>query len=188
MTRDEAEQLNAQIIRYIEECSCSMEIGTDLAINVMDYYLEVIPEMPKKEIVFLGKNARTIKPGNIKIDLKGLIIAAIELAASIGIPNTLFELIQLGLQSCIFVFKVIDIEIGKEEAELVYVLYEIGAYQKRVEEPRIKAELLEMMKSSRIENFDMDKYDMLVNNLLKIQVIDMENNRIMLKEKVWGNK
>lgn len=186
MTRNEAEQLNAQIIEYLGEYSQILGIESDFAFNVVDDYLEVIPETQKKDIVFLGKSARSIKPGNIKIDLKGLIMAAIELTSSIGVPDNLFELIQVVLQGCIFIFKVTEVKLGKEEAEVVYVLHELGAYCNEVEESRIKEELRRMLKIGRIENFDLDRFDERVNNLLKIHVIDMTDGRIMLKEHVWG--
>lgn len=188
MTRNEAERLNAQIIEYLAGYSQTLGVEKDFAVNMVDSHLEVIPETQKRDIVFLGKNARSIKPGNIKLDLKGLIMAAIELTSSIGVPDTLFESIQLVLQGCIFIFKVTEVKLGKEEAEIVYVLHELGAYCNEVEESRIKEELRRMMEIGRIENFDLGRFDMLVNNLLKIRVIDVTDGRILLKEYVWGKR
>lgn len=188
MTRNEAERLNAQIIEYLAEYSQTLGIEKDFAVNTVDSYLEVIPETQKRDIVFLGKNARSIKPGNVKLDLKGLIMAAIELASSIGVPDNLFELIQLVLQGCIFIFKVTEVKLGKEEAEIVYVLHELGAYCNEVEESRVKEELRRMMEICRIESFDLGRFDTLVNNLLKIRVIDVTDGRIILKEYVWGKQ
>lgn len=188
MTTDEAKFLNTQIIEYLRQYSQTLEIKQDFAFNILDKYLEVIPEIQKRDIVFLGKNAKSIKPGNIRIDLKGLLIEAVTFAASVGIPDTLFEMIQLALQGCIFIFKVSEIKLGKEEAEVVYVLHEMGAYHRKIEELKVKEEISQMMKNGRIKEFNLERFEERINNLLKIHVIDMSDGKIELKEYVWGKR
>lgn len=188
LTKDEAERLNTQIIEYLGEYSQAFGIKKDFALSILDNHIEIIPEMQKRDIIFLGKNAKSIKPGNIKIDLKGLVMAAVEFASSVGVPDTLFEFIQLVLQGCIFIFKVTQVKLGKEEAEVVYVLHEIGAYRNEVEESRVKEELCKMIKNGKIKEFSLNRFDELINNLLKIHVISLNDGKIELKEYVWGKQ
>ncbi len=77
---------------------------------------------------------------------------------------------------------------GKEEAEVVYVLHEIGAYRNEVEESRVKEELCKMIKNGKIKEFSLNRFDELINNLLKIHVISLNDGKIELKEYVWGKQ
>ena len=65
--------------------------GSDLA----DRYITVIPDDERKGMVFLGEEAASYKLGNVRLDLKKAIVAALELAASVSLPESFFNYLQL---------------------------------------------------------------------------------------------
>lgn len=95
MTRQDAIEydnwLKSGLMQEAEVLGLGEKAGSDLA----DRYITVIPDDERKGMVFLGEEAVSYKLGNVRLDLKKAIVAALELAASVSLPESFFNYLQL---------------------------------------------------------------------------------------------
>ena len=95
MTRQDAIEydnwLKSGLMQEAEVLGLGEKAGSDLA----DRYITVIPDDERKGMVFLGEEAASYKLGNVRLDLKKAIVAALELAASVSLPESFFPYLQL---------------------------------------------------------------------------------------------
>lgn len=83
--------LKSGLMQEAEVLGLGEKAGSDLA----DRYITVIPDDERKGMVFLGEEAASYKLGNVRLDLKKAIVAALELAASVSLPESFFNYLQL---------------------------------------------------------------------------------------------
>ena len=83
--------LKSGLMQEAEVLGLGEKAGSDLA----DRYITVIPDDERKGMVFLGEEAASYKLGNVRMDLKKAIVAALELAASVSLPESFFNYLQL---------------------------------------------------------------------------------------------
>ena len=184
MNREEAERLDRETKEYLSGMSQELKVNEVFGTEIMDRYLEIIPEVRRKDMIFLGTNSFSLKPGNIKLDLKNLISAGIELAVSVSMPESIFNYIQLALLALIFVGKVGIKELDSNCAVVVYALNQLNAYDVYVEEEKVIEKVKSICKEKG-NNGSMD-FPEIINQLLKLQAVRMENEKIALNETVWG--
>ena len=95
MTRQDAIEydnwLKSGLMQEAEVLGLGEKAGSDLA----DRYITVIPDDERKGMVFLGEEAASYKLGNVRLDLKKAIVTALELAASVSLPESFFNYLQL---------------------------------------------------------------------------------------------
>lgn len=95
MTRQDAIEydnwLKSGLMQEAEVLGLGEKAWSDLA----DRYITVIPDDERKGMVFLGEEAASYKLGNVRLDLKKAIVAALELAASVSLPESFFNYLQL---------------------------------------------------------------------------------------------
>ena len=95
MTRQDAIEydnwLKSGLMQEAEVLGLGEKAGSDLA----DRYITVIPDDERKGMVFLGEEAVSYKLGNVRLDLKKAIVTALELAASVSLPESFFNYLQL---------------------------------------------------------------------------------------------
>lgn len=155
-------------------------------VTAMDNYLEIIPDDSKKEMIFLGKESSSYKMGNIRLDLKSVLVALVDFVASLNKPETLFEYVQLVIISILCVGAVTKKELDYNCAVIVYLLHKRNAYESGITVNQVKAEINKMREDYQFEDFDMEKLEKDIRNLLKWNVIRMEEEKIYLNERVWG--
>ena len=64
--------LDQRVNKYLLEMAKEMNVEKSFAELIIGQYLEIIPENEKKDIIFLGTDSFSIKPGNIKLDIPEL--------------------------------------------------------------------------------------------------------------------
>ena len=120
MTRQDAIEydnwLKSGLMQEAEVLGLGEKAGSDLA----DRYITVIPDDERKGMVFLGEEAASYKLGNVRLDLKKAIVAALELAASVSLPESFFNYLQLLIVGAFFIQKSTKQEIGK--TKLIYCI------------------------------------------------------------------
>ena len=120
MTRQDAIEydnwLKSGLMQEAEVLGLGEKSGGDLA----DRYITVIPDDERKGMVFLGEEAVSYKLGNVRLDLKKAIVAALELAASVSLPESFFNYLQLLIVGAFFIQKSTKQEIGK--TKLIYCI------------------------------------------------------------------
>ena len=99
MTRQDAIEydnwLKSGLMQEAEVLGLGEKAGSDLA----DRYITVIPDDERKGMVFLGEEAASYKLGNVRLDLKKAIVAALELAASVSLPESFFNYLSINLRN-----------------------------------------------------------------------------------------
>ena len=184
MNREEAERLDRETREYLREMSQELNVDDAFGVEIMEQYLEIIPEVHRKDMIFLGTNSFSLKPGIIKLDLKKLISAGIELVVSVSMPESIFNYIQLALNAFLFAGKVGVRKLDENSATVVYVLDQMKAYDHYVEEERVIERARNVLKEKGKE--EILDYSEIINQLLNMQAIRMEDGCISLNEVVWG--
>ena len=184
MNRKEAELLDRRTGEYLFQTAKAFHMDESFAASIMEQHLEIIPESDKKEIVFLGTDSFSVKPGNIKLDMKKLLAACAELFVSVNAPENIFNYIQLALMAFMFAAKTTVKTLNSDCAVIIYTLAQLGACESYVAEKRLEEAALRTCTETGRPPIS-DFRDSL-NQLLELQVIKMEDGKVSLQETVWG--
>lgn len=184
MDRGEAEAWNQKTRDYLIKMSQELDIQEIFVSWIMERNLEIIPEISKKNMILLGTDSFSLKTGNIKLDMKCLMMAGAELFASVSVPENVFNYIQLALLAFMFAAKVAIKKLNKDCSVVVYALDQLNAYDFYVDEERLKMEADETCEEKGREAIsDLTEA---INQLLEMHVIRMRDGKIALNESVWG--
>ena len=168
MTRQDAIEydnwLKSGLMQEAEVLGLGEKAGSDLA----DRYITVIPDDERKGMVFLGEEAASYKLGNVRLDLKKAIVAALELAASFFIQKSTKQ------------------EIGKNEAYILYFLHQKNCYERGIDEEDFQDEFKIWCEEKMESCPDGVKCKKALRTLRKYKVIDIEDGKIYLRERVIG--
>lgn len=187
MDRKQATELDNRIRKYLQEYSIQNELNPEFVNTIVDRHLEIIPDTAKRDLIFLDEKSASYKLGNIKLDIRSGLIAVAEFIASLSRPNSIFEYVQLILISALFVGMISEKELDHNSAIAVYVLHQQNAYKKGITLGQLKNEIERISDGYFLEDFEIKKLDKVISNLLKWKIIDIEEEKLYLKEIVWGN-
>ena len=118
--------------------------------------------------------------------MKNAILAGLEFAASINRPEGVFNYVQLLIVSILFIRNVARRELNGVEAQIVYFLHINDAYESGIREEKFVSDMQEWYKQRENGNLEKEKIEENINFLYKMKVVDIINEVIYLKEKVWG--
>lgn len=186
MNRKEAMEYNDSLKKKLEQAALEYGLEESAGAYIVDNYITVLPEDARKGMIFLGEDSASYKAGNIKMDLKKAVIAALEFAASISKPESVFNYIQLIIVSAFFIGKSVKRKLGRLEAYVVYLLHKKGAYDTGVEEERFIVEMQEWYQQKEGKTVGREDVVDAINDLYGIKAADFNNGNIYLREHVWG--
>lgn len=186
MTRQEAIEYNNVLKKELKQAALQYDLVESFGIYIVDHCITVLPEDARKGMIFLGKDAVSYKVGNVKLDLKNALIAGLELVASVNMPESIFNYIQLLIVSAFFIEKVMKHNLSKLEAYIVYWLHMKSAYNAGIEEGKFICELQEWYQGKEGKKLSREDVTDTISRLCDIKIVDFENGNIYLKEKVWG--
>lgn len=184
MDRGEAEAWNQKTRDYLTKVSQELDIQEIFVAHIMERNLEIFPEISKKNMILLGADSFSLKPGNVKLDIKCLMMAGVEFFVSVGVPENVFNYIQLALLAFMFAAKIAIKKLNKDCSMVVYALNQLNAYDFYVDEERLKKEADKICKERGRE--DIADLTEVINQLLEMHVIRMRDGQIALNESVWG--
>lgn len=185
MNRKEALAYNEYLKNELDKIG--VECGNDENVGnyVVDHYIEIFPEDPRKGIIFLGDRTVSCKPGNIKVNLKKSLSEGIEFLISLNKPESTFNYIQLILNTIIFIGKITTVEISEIEVYVVQVLYSLGKYDVRIEEEKLISKVIEVYKDREGGILEKRKVLEAIDNLCKMKTLEMEDGSVYLNETIW---
>ena len=187
MTRQDAIEydnwLKSGLMQEAEVLGLGEKSGGDLA----DRYITVIPDDERKGMVFLGEEAVSYKLGNVRLDLKKAIVAALELAASVSLPESFFNYLQLLIVGAFFIQKSTKQEVEKEEAYILYFLHQQDCYKIGIKENDFEHRFKLWCQDRQLEYPGEAKCEKAIKNLYNSKTIDIEEEAIYLKEQVIGH-
>lgn len=186
MNRTEARQLDSQIRECLENFSKEQGLNLEFGKLIMDNYLEIIPDDSKREMIFLGKESVSHKMGNIRLDFKSVLIALAEFVSSLNKPEAFLEYVQLVIISILCVGAITKKELDYNCAVIVYLLHKRNAYEIGFTVNQVKTEINKMRDDYQFEDFNIERLEKNIENLLKWNVIRMEEEKLYLNERVWG--
>ena len=123
MTRQQAMEYDDKLSKKLQDYASDCGEDKMAAKNIVDSYIEFLPENDIKNMVFLGNDPVSYKLGNVRIDLKKAILAGVELAASVSRPESIFNYIQMLIVSVLFIRSVTRLELNGIEVYIVYLLH-----------------------------------------------------------------
>lgn len=186
MNRTTAIRLDSEIRECLENFSIERKLNPEFGKLIMENYLEIIPDDSKKGMVFLGEKSSSYKIGNIRLDLKRVLIVLADFVASLNKPETFFEYLQLVIISNFCVGAVTKKELDYNCSVIVYLLHKLNAYEIGFTVEQLKSEINKLRANNKFERFDIEKLEENITNLLKWNVIRIEEEKIYLNESVWG--
>lgn len=186
MNRAEARQKDCEIREYLKTYCISHELSPEFSERIMDKYLEIIPDNAKRDMIFLGKESVSYKPGNIRLDFRSVVAAAVEFVVSINKPESIFEYIQLGIISVCCIETITKKELNHNEAVVVYVLHKRDAYMRGMTQEQLLKEIRELVDAYKIKMFEFEEVDEILDDLLSWNVLYMKEEKLYLNEQVWG--
>lgn len=186
MTRQEAidydNELKNKMMLAAENLGLDKKTGAD----IVNDYIIVIPDDERKGMIFLGNDAASYKFGNIRLDLKKAIAAGLELAASVNLPESFFNYLQMLIIGAFFIQKSTKQEIGKLEAYIVYRLHIRNAYEIGIQEETFLEDFKKWYQERQEKSLDATDIALLVKRLYQMKVLDIDDGKIYLKERVIG--
>ena len=133
MTRQQAIAYDEKLIRELQGYASDHGETETVAKGIVADFVEFLPDNDIKGMVFLVNDPVSYKLGNAMIDLRKAILAAVEFAASVSRPESLFNYIQMLIISVLFIRSLTRQELNGLEAYTVYLLHMKGAYQYGIE-------------------------------------------------------
>ena len=95
MTRQQAVEYDSKLSKELQGYASDSGEDKTVATNIVDNFIEFIPENDMKGMIFLRNDPASYKLGNVRLDLKKAILAGLELAASASRPESIFNYIQM---------------------------------------------------------------------------------------------
>ena len=91
MTQHEAEEYNHLLINEVIKEAETLGIEGKAGGEFIDRNILVIPDDPRKGMIFLGEESASYKLGNVRLNIKSAIMAALELVTSVNLPESFFN-------------------------------------------------------------------------------------------------
>jgi hypothetical protein len=186
MNRQKAMEYDENLGRELQDFADNCGENEETAKNIIDHFIEFIPDDDIKGMVFLNDDPVSYKLGNVRLDLRKAILAGLELAASVSRPESIFNYIQLLIVSALFIRNAARQELTGIEAYAVYLLHRKDAYQSGIDEEQFILDLQEWYTQQKGIKLERDQIVESINHLYEMKVADFENGKIYLKEKIWG--
>lgn len=80
MNVEEAVKFRKELEKYMEEQAATLGFDKKIGSDLVEYYIEIYPDKePMMELIDLNqKGSFSVKPGNIQVNQKALLLAAVE--------------------------------------------------------------------------------------------------------------
>lgn len=178
------EYLKNELDKTCVKCGNSENLGSYL----VDHYIEIFPEDPRKGIIFLGERTVSCKLGNIRVNLKKALNEGIEFLLSVSKPENTFNYVQLIVNAIIFIGKITTVYISGIEVYVVWTLHSLDGYGVGIEEEKLINKVIEMYKERVGRILEKEEIREAIGNLCKMNVLEIKEGSVYLKETIWLKK
>ena len=192
MTKQEALEFENQLKAYIAQEATELNIPADSLVDMIDQNVEIYPDKISSMGMFdLGEDSKSIRPGNIRFNLKDFLIAGAALGSSVAYPNTWWGYIALGLTCLVFANDTVGSAIQKiteHEAYIVAYLHTHNMYDHGVAESDFSNQFKIWYRAETGEEITDQRIQKALKKLFNMKSIAIINGEICLMEKVWRNE
>ena len=186
MTRQQAVEYDNKLSKELQDYASDCGEDKIVAMNIVENFIEFLPEDDMKGMIFLRNDPVSYKLGNARLDLKKALLAGLELTAAVSRPESIFNYIQMLIVSVLFIRNATSQELDGIGVYIIYLLHIKGAYQSDIEEEQFIHDLQEWYMQRENTTLERGKIVGAINHLYEMKAVDFENGKIRLKEKVWG--
>ena len=190
MNVEEAGKFRKELEKYMEEQAAAMGFDKKAGSDLVERYIEIYPDKGSMmELVELNqKGSFSVKPGNILVNQKAFLLAAVEWALSFGLPDSLLNYIQLYLLSVVAIYKSLKVDLDENESYIVLYLHKNQMYEQGEDEETFLKNFKVWYRNQTGDELSDIRLNRAVDNLLKIKTIVIEEGKVRLQERVWHNK
>ena len=190
MNVEEAVKFRKELEKYMEEQAAAMGFDKKAGSDLAERYIEIYPDKgPMMELIDLNqKGSFSVKPGNILVNQKAFLLAAVEWALSFGLPDSLLNYIQLYLLSVVAIYKSLKVDLDENESYIVLYLHKNQMYEQGEDEETFLKNFKVWYRNQTGDELSDIRLNRAVDNLLKIKTIVIEEGKVRLQESVWYNK
>ena len=190
MNVEEAGKFRKELEKYMEEQAANLGFDKKTGSDLVERYIEIYPDKgPMMELIDLNqKGSFSVKPGNILVNQKAFLLAAVEWALSFGLPDSLLNYIQLYLLSVVAIYKSLKVDLDENESYIVLYLHKNQMYEQGEDEKTFLKNFKVWYRNQTGDELSDIRLNRAVDNLLKIKTIVIEEGKVRLQECVWHNK
>ena len=153
--------------------------------TIFEKHLAIIPSQNENNLINIDASSHSSndlsgisrKLSNIRLNLKDIILLAIETSINFEMPATLLEFVKLGLNILLKAYMASSIKITNNECVLLIYLHEKNAYETPVLEEKIYEEIRRGIFPLSVED-----YRKSLNNLIRISSLIVVMEKIYLNE------
>lgn len=190
MNVEEAVKFRKELEKYMEEQATAFGFDKKAGSDLVERYIEIYPDKGSMmELIDLNqKGSFSVKPGNILVNQKAFLLAAVEWALSFGLPDSLLNYIQLYLLSVVAIYKSLKVDLDENESYIVLYLHKNQMYEQGEDEETFLKNFKVWYRNQTGDELSDIRLNRAVDNLLKIKTIVIEEGKVRLQECVWHNK
>lgn len=190
MNVEEAVKFRKELEKYMEEQATAFGFDKKAGSDLVERYIEIYPDKGSMmELIDLNqKGSFSVKPGNILVNQKAFLLAAVEWALSFGLPDSLLNYIQLYLLSAVAIYKSLKVVLDENESYIVLYLHKNQMYEQGEDEETFLKNFKVWYRNQTGDELSDIRLNRAVDNLLKIKTIVIEEGKVRLQERVWHNK
>ena len=190
MNVEEAVKFRKELEKYMKEQAETLGFDKKTGSDLVERYIEIYPDKgPMMELIDLNqKGSFSVKPGNILVNQKAFLLAAVEWALSFGLPDSLLNCIQLYLLSAVAIYKSLKVDLDENESYIVLYLHKNQMYEQGEDEETFLKKFKVWYRNQTGDELSDIRLNRAVDNLLKIKTIVIEEGKVRLQERVWHNK
>lgn len=187
MTKNMAERLLEEFITTMEIETQNNNLSYALEEEILDQCIDItVDEFGEKSIMVLNETPMSIKPANISIDLKQAIEIVMEFALTSAIPTDKLSAVKMILLVILKAWQLSRKSISKQMADVVLILNNLNAYQREISTEYLKYYVEQHSLLPKSERSD--TVDAILDELYDYKIIDINEGKVRLKEKILYSK
>lgn len=165
----------------------SSDDQNEFAQKIFDEFLIIEPRKEDSNIVTISfitydpneKKGISRKLSNVQLNLKEVVLLALETSISFELPSNATDYIKIALNILLKVYMLSSITIENSDCQLLVYLHNKNAYENPIKEDQIISDI----KTGAL-NMSKDEYYSSVAKLAKIASVTIVNGKVWLNEKI----
>lgn len=165
----------------------SSDDQNEFAQKIFDEFLIIEPRKEDSNIVTISfitydpdeKKGISRKLSNVRLNLKEVVLLALETSISFELPSNATDYIKIALNILLKVYMLSSITIENSDCQLLVYLHNKNAYENPIKEDQIISDI----KTGAL-NMSKDEYYSSVAKLVKIASVTIVNGKVWLNEKI----
>lgn len=183
MTKKMAEELLEEIITTMETETQSNSIPSNIEEYILGECIDItVDELEEESIMILGRKPETIKMANISMDIRKAIEIVLEVALTSAIPTNKLVAVKMILLVVLKILQLSRQSISDQMADVVLILDRLNAYRDAISIEYLKNYIVGHSLLPNSEHSD--EIEDILDKLYNYKIIDINNDKVILKEKI----